>query len=103
MHNKAPTLSELFVRGLNITNFAMKEEENIESPPILGSRNRLEKQKQLQTKVAVGRRPKQAKWVLWIYPKLFDAFDQFKKTGVKFSFGLMIKLTMSILLYPTFL
>ena len=62
------------------------------------SRSRLEKQKQLQTKVTVGCGPKQSKWVLWMYPRLLTAFEQFKSAGVKFSFRLLIELAMSILL-----
>ena len=76
-------------------------EKNIISPPISCSRSQLGKQKQLCTKVAIGRGPKRSAWVLWMYPKLLVAFEQFKSIGVKFSSRLLIELTMSILLDPT--
>jgi len=37
----------------------------------------------LHTKVAFGRDIKRSDWVLWLYPKLLDAFEQIKKTGVR--------------------
>ena len=76
-------------------------DENIISPPISCSRNRLRKQKQLRTKAAVGRGPKQSDWVLWMYPRFLIAFEQFKSARVKFSSRLLAELTVSILLDPT--
>ena len=81
--------------------FCNEGEESIVSPPTSCSRSWLKKQKQLQTKATIGHRPKQSEWVFWIYPKFFDAFDQFKKVGVKFFSRLLIELANSILLDPT--
>ena len=76
-------------------------EENIISSPISCSKSQLEKQKQLQTKAAIGHSPKRSNWVLWMYPRFLTAFEQFKSAGVKFSSRLVIELAMSILLDPT--
>ena len=75
--------------------------ENIISLPVSCSRSQLGNQKQLRTKAAVGRRPKRSDWVLWMYPRLLTAFEQFKSVGVKFSSRLLAELAMSILLDPT--
>ena len=73
-------------------------EKNIISPSISCSRSHLGKQKKLQTKAVVGRGPKQSNWVLWMYPRVLTAFEQFKSAGVKFSSRLLIELAISILL-----
>jgi hypothetical protein len=52
-------------------------------------------------KVVPGRGPKRSKWVMWLYPQLLDAFDQFRKTGVKFLSKLLIELALLVLLDPT--
>ena len=76
-------------------------DENVISPPISCSRSRLGNQKQLRTKATVGRSPKRLDWVLWMYPRLLTAFEQFRSAGVKFSSRLLAELALSILLDPT--
>jgi hypothetical protein len=63
--------------------------------------------KQLRTKTASGRGYKRSEYVQWLYPILLDAFERFKKSGVKFSARFFIELTMTSLLdftspYTTF-
>ena len=76
-------------------------DENVISPPISYSRSRLGNQKQLRTKATVCRGPKRSDWILWMYPRLLTAFEQFKSAGVKFSSRLLAELVLSILLDPT--
>jgi hypothetical protein len=38
---------------------------------------------------------------MWLYPQFFDAFDQFRKSSVKFSSKLLIEMALSVLLNPT--
>jgi hypothetical protein len=52
-------------------------------------------------KVAPGRGTKRSEWMMWLYPQLLDAFDLFRKTCVKFSSKLLIKLALLVLLDPT--
>ena len=73
-------------------------DENVISPPISCNRSRLGNQKQLRTKGAVGRGPKRSDWILWMYPRLLTAFEQFRSAGVKFSSRLFAELALSILL-----
>ena len=72
-------------------------EEPQELPPISCTRSRSGGQKQLCTKAAPGRGHKRSEWVQWLYPLLLDAFEHFKKTGVKFSPHLLIELGITIL------
>jgi hypothetical protein len=52
-------------------------------------------------KATLGRRTKRSEWMMWLYPQLLDAFNLFRKTGVKFSSKLLIELVLSVLLNPT--
>ena len=72
-----------------------------ELPPISCTRNRFGQQKQLRTKAAPGHGHKRSEWVQWLYPLLLDAFEHFKKTGVKFSPHLLLELAITILVDPT--
>jgi hypothetical protein len=45
-------------------------------------------------KATPGRGAKRSEWVMWLYPQLLDAFDLFRKTGVKFSSKLLIELAL---------
>ena len=45
--------------------------------------------KQLQTKVGLGRGHKHFEWVLWLYPRSLEAFECYKRSGVKFSCHLL--------------
>ena len=64
------------------------------------SKSRLGHRKRLFTKAGVGRGQIRSEWVQWLYPRLLDAFQGFKRTGVKFSSKLLIELALSILLAP---
>ena len=71
-----------------------------DAPPISCSCSRIGRHKQLQTKVAPGRGHKRSEWVMWLYLRLVAAFESYKRSGVKFSCRLLIKLANSILLGP---
>lgn len=64
------------------------------------SRSRLGKRKRLLIKVKPGRGHKRSEWVQWLYPRLLEAFEKFKKSGVKFSSKLLCELALSVLLGP---
>ena len=81
--------------------FCNEGEQEIISSPISCSRGRLGGLKQLHTKAASGRGHKRSEWVQWLYPILLDAFERFKKSGVKFSARLLIELAMTSLLDST--
>jgi hypothetical protein len=53
------------------------------------------------TKAAPGRGTKRSEWMMWLYPQLLDAFDLFRKTGMKFSSKLLTELVLSVLLDST--
>jgi hypothetical protein len=55
----------------------------------------------MRMKAALGHGTKHLEWVMWLYPQLLDAFDLFRKTGVKFSSKLLIELALLVLLDPT--
>jgi hypothetical protein len=65
------------------------------------SRSRLGQRKQVLMKAALGRGTKRSEWVMWLYPQFFDAFDQFRKTGMKNLSKLLIELALLVLLDPT--
>ena len=75
-------------------------EEPQELPPISCTRSQSGGQKQLRTKAAPGRGYKCSEWVQWLYSLLLDAFEHFKKIGVKFSPRLLIELAITILVDP---
>ena len=81
--------------------YCNKGEEPQELPPISCTRSRSGGQNQLRTKAAPSRGHKRSEWVQWLYPLLLDAFEHFKKTGVKFSPRLLIELAITILVDPT--
>jgi hypothetical protein len=65
---------------------------------ISSSRSRLGTRKRGLTKAATGRSQKRFKWVLWLYPRVLEAFDMYRKARIKFSSKLLIELILSILL-----
>ena len=65
------------------------------------TRSRFGSRKRLRSKAMPGRGNKRSEWVLWIYPRLLSAFEQYKKAGVKFSSKLLIELALSIFLDQT--
>jgi hypothetical protein len=78
------------------------EDENANSIAAFScSRSRLGQRKRMLMKAAPRRGTKCSEWVMWLYPQLLDAFDVFRKTGVKFSSKLLIELALSVLLDPT--
>jgi hypothetical protein len=77
------------------------EDENANSTVAFSySRSHLGQWKRMLMKVAPGRGRKRSEWVMWLYPQFLDAFDLFRKTGVKFLSKLLIKLALSVLLDP---
>jgi hypothetical protein len=67
------------------------EDENANSTTIFScSQSLLGQRKRMLMKAAPGRGTKRLEWVMWLYPQLLDAFDQFRKTGMKFSSKLLI-------------
>jgi hypothetical protein len=66
--------------------------------PISSSQSRLGNCKWGLTKAATGQGQKWSEWVLWLYPRVLEAFDTYRKVGIKFSSKLLIELTLSILL-----
>jgi hypothetical protein len=65
------------------------------------TRSRLGQRKRMHMKATPSRGAKRSEWVMWLYPQFFDAFDLFRKTGVKFSSKLLIELALLVLLDPT--
>ena len=57
---------------------------------------------QMRTKATLGRGHKCSDWILWLYPTLFEAFEYYKRIGVKFSYCLLLELVNTILLAPDF-
>ena len=83
---------------VQIDKFCNEGEQEIESTPISCCRGRSGGLKQLRTKAASGRGHKRSEWVQWLYPILLDAFERFKKSGVKLSTRFLIELAMTSLL-----
>jgi hypothetical protein len=78
------------------------EDENANSTTAFScSRSRLGQRKRMLMKAAPGRGTKRSERVMWLYPQFLDAFDMFRKIGVKFSFKLLIELALLVLLDPT--
>jgi hypothetical protein len=78
------------------------EDENANSTATFScTRSHLGQWKRMRMKAVPGRREKRSEWVMWLYPQFLDAFDLFRKTGVKFSSKLLIELALSVLLDPT--
>jgi hypothetical protein len=78
------------------------EDENANSTTAFScSRSRLGQRKRMLMKAAPGRGTKRSEMVMWLYPQFLDAFDMFRKIGVKFSFKLLIELALLVLLDPT--
>jgi hypothetical protein len=71
--------------------------DDVVQTPISSSRSRHGIRKRALTKAATGRGQKRSDWVLWLYPRVLEAFDTYRKAGVKFSSKLLIELTLSIL------
>ena len=55
---------------------------------------------QMQTKAAPSRCHKRFDWVLWLYPRLLEAFECYKQTSVKFFCCLLLELANIIPLAP---
>ena len=53
---------------------------------------------QMRTKAALGRSHKRSDWVLWLYPRLLEAFECCKQIGVKFLCRLLLELANTILI-----
>ena len=64
------------------------------------SRSGSGKRKRILTKAKPGRGHKRSEWVNWLYPKLLEAFENYKRAGVKFSPKLLCELAMSVMLAP---
>jgi hypothetical protein len=78
------------------------ENENANSTAAFScNRSRLGQRKRMLMKAAPGRGTKCSEWVMWLYPQLLDAFNLFRKIGVKFSSKLLIEVALSMLLDPT--
>ena len=58
-------------------------------------RSRFSNQKCVRMKATPGCGCKQSDWVMWLYPLLALAFEQYQKVGVKFSARLLIELAKS--------
>ena len=52
----------------------------------------------MRTKAAPGRGHKSSEWGLWLYPKLLEAFECYKRIGVKFLYCLVLELASTLLL-----
>jgi hypothetical protein len=65
------------------------------------TRSRLGQRKRMHIKAVSGRGAKRSEWVMWLYLQFLDAFDLFRKTGVKYWSKLLIELVLSVLLDPT--
>ena len=74
--------------------------DNLEHQTLSSSRGTLNKHKRVLNKVGAGRGPKRSEWVHWIYPRLLQSFETYKKAGVKFSPKLLIELARTIFLGP---
>ena len=74
--------------------------ENPEHQALSSSRSTLNKCKRVLNKAGAGRGPKRSEWVHWIYPRLSQSFETYKKVGVKFSPKLLIELAKTIFLGP---
>jgi hypothetical protein len=66
--------------------------------PTSSSQSRLGNRKRRLTKGATGRGQKWSEWMLWLYSRVQEDFDTYRKVGVKFSSKLLIELILSILL-----
>lgn len=80
--------------------YCTEADEANDIPSISCTCSRTGRQKQLQTKAAPSRGHKRSEWVLWLYLRLLEAFECYKRSGVKFSCRLLIELACSILLGP---
>ena len=78
--------------------YCIEVDEADDTPPISCNRSRSRRQKQLRTKAAPGCGHKCSEWIMWLYPRLLDAFECYRRSGVKFSCCLFIELVNSILL-----
>jgi hypothetical protein len=65
---------------------------------ISSSQSRLGNRKRGLIKAATGRGQKRSDWMLWLYPRVLEAFDTYRKAGIKFSSKLLIELILSILI-----
>ena len=58
----------------------------------------VQKRKRIYPKARPGRGQKRSPWVQYLYPRVLDTFEQYRKAGVKFSAKLLRELTLSILI-----
>ena len=62
------------------------------------SRSNFGRRKRVLSKAANGRGPRRSEWVQWLYPRLLQNFEAYKRAGVKFSSALLLELGQSLLL-----
>jgi hypothetical protein len=66
--------------------------------PISSSRSRLGNRKRGLIKATTERGKKRFEWVVWLYPRVMEAFDTYKKVGIKLSSKLLIELILYFIL-----